>query len=287
MAEDAGSDSGAAPAQVIVRPRRNAPWASGGYPMDSESAGLLEACLCTDPTAGEAELRAFLVLEGAERLNRFASRIDAHLSQLSTMAVAHLVRLFTSLEMAGPLQFCGGSTARVSLLLDELATRNAALADELTAWVLRTTCSPYAPLGTAGDTQAAAEAVLECRQLHGRRGAEPFVTEGHIIAVAKEQAALRAEEHVRQRQVHTWQNEERTRRLGALNVLGATSRLRAIALDEDHPIGFFPSEWADVAAAMRLLPETQKTLLRRLPHAPKGPWRDLGEAISDAFRRAG
>ncbi|MBW4048079.1 MAG: hypothetical protein HIU89_09110 [Proteobacteria bacterium] len=255
--------------------------------MNSESAGLLEACLCTDPTAGEAALRAFLVLEGAERLNRFASGIDGHLSQLPTMAIAHLVRLFTRLEMAGPPQFCGGSTARVPLLLNELATRDAALADELSAWVLHATCNPYVPFGKASNTRAAAESVLEYRQLRGQRGAEPVAMEERMSAVAKEQAALRAEEHTRQRQVHTWQNEARKRQLGALNVLDATSRLQAIALDEDHPIGFYPSEWADLAAAMQLLPETQKTLLTRLPHAPKGPWRDLGEAIHGEFRRAG
>ncbi|MBW4046423.1 MAG: hypothetical protein HIU89_00405 [Proteobacteria bacterium] len=173
------------------------------------------------------------------------------------------------------------------LLLDELATRDAVLADELTTWAFYTTCNPYIPFGKAGNTRVAAESVVECRQLRGQRGSDAAATEERISAVAKEQAALRAEEHARQRQVHTWQNEERKRQLGALSVLDATSRLRAIALDEDHPLGFYPSEWADFAAAMQLPPETQKTLLTRLPHAPKGPWRDFGEAIYDAFRKAG
>jgi len=48
--------------------------------------------------------------------------------------------------------------------------------------------------------------------------------------------------NAQQRQVHTWQNEERARQLGALSASGATSQLQAIALNEDHPLGFCPSE---------------------------------------------
>jgi len=82
-----------------------------------------------------------------------------------------------------------------------------------------------------------------------------------------------------EREDHARRNTERDASLVRLAKLAPTARLEGIIQATDYPLAAFPGAWAEQDAAERVSEDLRRSLASRLKRAPKGPWRELADAL--------
>lgn len=212
-----------------------------------------------------------------EKLERWA--LD-NMVQLSVEDLAKTIR--TIVEMENCLKGWGrGSTSQVYRLIQELGGKDKALAEEICDWALRDALNPYVPFGTYNVDRIIAGSLEEYRRLRTARITRQTERERLDQEQAAERRAERARVHASRHARRTEENTERKRIIERLDCLGAIERLCTAACDNRHPLWFYPERYAVVSPdeLERIDPKMRTQLLQKLASAPRGPWRQLKQAL--------
>ena len=205
---------------------------------------------------------------------------------LADKEIVALIMIFTSVEMK--LEgWSAGSVSPVIWLGQKLFKRNEALMDKTAKWVVFHTDNPWLPFGSLGT-----KTVEDYKQKPFKdfmRQCENLKKEEMIKSEAEERKRMRAEKHrfslERQRKL----SENRMKLLHELEKMTPGDRLNVIAKDKDHPIEYYPLEYAEVGSdiAKAANPLIRREWLDKIGHRRKGAWKKLADLLGISIEPGG
>lgn len=227
-----------------------------------------------------------LEIKDDEYINRLHCREwDSVTGTLNKDEIVSLLKGLVAAEEK--LKWTGGSVSAIIWVFRELERRDTDLATKLAEWILQHTSNPYVPFGT---TNFGARSLDELRS---RRAAWESRKAATVEAELKRQEGAKVKR--RQRQLDGEKRVQRQKKaayerqalLDEFQSLTPRQRLERIAFDTDHPIKFFPTDFADVGTEVlkSLSGSTRIQLLQRLRKVGRGPWKRLRLTLESVDKR--
>jgi hypothetical protein len=186
----------------------------------------------------------------------------------------------------------GGSVASGIWVYHTFARRFPSRADELAEWMLRNSRNPYIPFGTnRGDCVSLRE--YERMQAAGAaRRATAKQVETRDQEKADAIVAVRARLGAMRQKVSQARSAARSELIEELRALPSGERIIHLALDEEHPLDFYP---ADLIPHPSEIPSTPTPLeqwaisvvVDRARAIPRGPWRQWFKSLPAARHMPG
>ncbi|MBM4308409.1 MAG: hypothetical protein FJ115_16360 [Deltaproteobacteria bacterium] len=227
-----------------------------------------------------------LEIKDDENINRLHWREwDSVTGTLSKDEIVSLLKGLVAAEEK--LKWTGGSVSAIIWVFRELERRDTDLTTKIAEWILQHTSNPYVPFGT---TNFGARSLDELQSYKA-------AWESRRAATGKAELKRQEEANVRRRQ-RQLDGEKRVQRqkkaayerqtlLDEFQSLTPRQRLERIAFDTDHPIEFFPTDFADVGTEVlkSLSGPTRIQLLQRLRKVGRGPWMRLRLTLESVDNR--
>lgn len=197
--------------------------------------------------------------------------------RLSCTDVVSLIRALTVAERDLPNFRCGSVSPVISLYRFLLDSSSEDFSD-LRGWVLANTQNPYLPFGSMRYQPATLAEYFRLTADHEarRRAREQANAEAQALMRAARQQKRDAQAAAR-----LLVRESRAALINSLQSLTPVERLKWIVGNADHPVTFYPDEWAviDLATIKSLDPELRLAVVRRLADRRTGIWKKLREQL--------
>ena len=165
-----------------------------------------------------------------------------------SLSVQEIVNLLKTMVVAEKkLKWIGGSCSSAIWIFDELEARSRQACCRITPWIVGYSTNIYVPYGTALFRSRSYHEY--CAYIKDRE--ERSIKHKKLEAIWQEEAKKRIIEkrlnHEQRMEEQLRYNQIREDRLASLQPLTAAQRLRAIALDNERPLLYYPNEYAAVA----------------------------------------
>jgi hypothetical protein len=171
-----------------------------------------------------------------------------------------------------------GSVSPVGWLGRKLVERNEVLADKVAKWVVSYTDNPYLPFGRCN-----AKTVQEYKEKPFKDYMRYAEAEEKIRSAVAERRKEKARLHKLLLEKQSQYTGQRKRLLEKLDKLSPVERITYIAKDEEHPIDYYSSQYADVELDVinSISPEIKKRLIEKIGVRHKGVWKKLADKLSE------
>jgi hypothetical protein len=226
---------------------------------------LIDVGSSEDPESSDALLR-LEPLRNQEGINRVGPDDWSRISSL--LSTTELIALIKALTIAEEQQIksMGGSVSSVIWTYRNLEERDPQVAIDLANWILPRTTNCYIPFQSDNHGTTTYDEYLDrCRAI----GAGKEQRHQEILdeqSRAKDRKQKQFQDGLRKVEQQKIQSKERNDLIDELSNLDSVSRLTRIALDQDHPIEYFPPELvsSDRNTLDALDPEAKARLLEKL-----------------------
>ncbi len=179
--------------------------------------------------------------------------------------------------------WCGGSVSAVIWTFRSFARKDPERADALAEWLLQYSDNPWVPFGSyRGSARSLKEIRIQNEVWQARREAvrQDEQKRQENAEARRQERALHGRRHVRSSAARS---ADRKHLIEDCQNASAQERLAQLVVDTEHPVTWFPNEWADVPdeELVKLPAGLIHGLRNRLADRQRGPWKQLLKRITE------